>query len=123
MPTNTRRLRPEELATDEDVIMAIKTMEGYAPVAGMPTIEELIMMSAKVQQCDEDNLNAQNVAMETREALVKAQWERHEAVMRVKAQVIAQYGRDSTEVRKIGLKRMIDRKRGSRRNGSNDNGS
>lgn len=111
----TRKIKPTDLAADEAVIIAVKNLASYKPVAGMPTVEELLALNANVEAKEEAMMHAETVAMAARDATLGAQWQRREAVMRVKAQVIAQYGRDSDEVKAIGLKRQIDRKRATRR--------
>jgi hypothetical protein len=46
---------------------------------------------------------------------VAAEWRCHEAIMGVKAQVIAQYGRSSDQLQALGLKKQTERKRPARR--------
>lgn len=113
--TKTRRLSAQELASDEAVIIALKNLATYKPIAGMPTVDELISLSAVIETKQEVALQTENTAVTARDALITAQWARREAVLRAKALVIAQYGRDSDEVKLIGLKRQIDRRRPARR--------
>ncbi len=115
MQPNNRRLKSETLMSDEAAITAFKTMEGYVPAPGLPTVESLLAMSVHVRECGEAFQEAENEAMVRRNEMIAAENERHEAVLRLKAHVIAQYGRNSNEVRMIGLKRQIDRKRPTRR--------
>lgn len=129
MPASMPRLRAEDLANDEAAIIAIKNMEGYLPGPGLPSIEDLMAMTTNVrshteayQVAQNEALIAQNSVTSARNDLIQAENERHEAVMRLKAYVIAQYGRDSNEVRAVGLKRKSDRKRPTRRKSNNGGG-
>ena len=115
MQSNNRRLKNETVMSDETAITAFKNMEGYVPAPGLPTVEALLAMSTRVRECSEALQEAENEAMVRRNEMIEAENERHEAVLRLKAHVIAQYGRNSNEVRMIGLKRQIDRKRPTRR--------
>jgi hypothetical protein len=116
MPAKTsRRLTPTELATDEAVINALKSVTTYKMVSGQLSLAELEALNARVAEKQHAEQTAQIGAMSTRDAAIAVEWERHEAVMRTKALIVAQYGRDSSEVKAIGLKRQMDRKRPTRR--------
>lgn len=112
---NARRLSSAELEADEAVITALKSLVNYEAAAGMPTVAELDALNAKVAARQQDEQTANIKAGTARDAAIVVEWERREAVMRTKAQVVAKYGRDSDEVKAIGLKRQIDRKRPTRR--------
>jgi hypothetical protein len=49
-------------------------------------------------------------AAETRDLAAAAEWEYHNAIIGMKDQVTAQYGRDSNEVQTIGRKKASERK-------------
>lgn len=67
---------------------------------------------ARAQQAE---LRAQHTLAAARDAVFAAEWALHNAVLRTKAQVIAQYGPDSDAVESMGLKKKSDRKRPVRR--------
>lgn len=111
----SRRLSPSELAADEAVINALKSVTTYKTVPGLLSLAELEALNARVAEKQGAEQLAQIGAVTMRDAAIAAEWERREAVMRTKALIVAQYGRDSSEVKAVGLKRQIDRKRPTRR--------
>ncbi|KAB8145908.1 hypothetical protein F8S13_02180 [Chloroflexia bacterium SDU3-3] len=115
--TSRKQISAEQLEEDRAVIIALKQLPGYAPAQGTPTVDDLIAKNQQVEANQEDLSSSQQAVVVARSKLQISISDLHEDVMRSKAQVIAQYGRDSDEVRSLGLKRLSDRKRPVRTKG------
>jgi hypothetical protein len=63
----------------------------------------------------EKELTAENALAAARDASRQAEWRFHNAMLAVKAQVIAQYGVSSDEVQALGLKKKSERRKPARR--------
>jgi hypothetical protein len=68
-----------------------------------------------MEQSKQSELRTQNAFAAARDASAAAEQAFHHAVLRTKAQVIAQYGDDSDAIQSLGLKKRSDRKRPVRR--------
>ena len=117
--TRTRRLRITELANDRTVVVGIQALTDYTPADKIHTPAKLLELTALMDQAHEAEILALNQYTAARDAAGIAEWTMHEAVLRTKSQVIAQYGPDSNAVQSLGLKKRVDRKRPVRRTPKN----
>ena len=116
MPTKqSRRLTIAEITADQAVIVAVKALTDYAPADKTYSIAKLADLSESMELARQNEIRANNAISAARDAAYSAEWDMHEAVLRTKAQVMAQYGPDSDEVQALGLKKRSDRKRPVRR--------
>ena len=60
----------------------------------------------------QNEILAQHALAAARDATVAAEWALHDAMLGVKAQVLAQYGPDSDAIQSLGLKKKSKRRRG-----------
>ena len=111
----TRRLTLTETAADRMVSVAVQELSDYAPADKTYTPEMLVTLERAMEQSQQAEIRAQNTLAATRDAAIAAEWALHNAVLRTKAQVIAQYGPDSDAIQSLGLKKKSDRKRPVRR--------
>lgn len=106
-----RRVSPQTIQADQTTTIAVQSFTDYTPINPTYRKEELAQKRAAMEAARVAELHAQNALNAARDAAAAAEWEFHQAVIGVKAQVVAQYGSDSDEVRALGLKKKSDRKR------------
>lgn len=108
--TPARRITPSNLKADREAHDALQAMTDYTPSNPAYKLAEL---TAKRQQM-EDKLRAETqaaaAAAAARDEAAAAEWEFHNAIIGAKQQAVAQYGKDSTNVQSLGLKRESEYK-------------
>ena len=106
----TARVRPDFLKADQAAYTALQAMQDYAP--SNPTFSKTTATEsfASYQAAQQAEINAQNTLDAARDAAAKTEWDFHNAMLGVKAQVIAQYGDDSDQAQALGLKKKSERK-------------
>jgi hypothetical protein len=111
----TVRIRPIVLEADRQASVAVREMAGYAPAN--PAYSQAAMSDrlAALQAAQELEIRAENALDAARDNTVAAEWEFHNFMLGVKAQVTAQYGPDSNEVQALGLTKKSERKTAGRR--------
>lgn len=112
----TRRISPAALAEDETTFNALQNVTGYAPNNPSCTIASLtqILNNMRAAQTAADQAIA--AAATARDQAAVAEWEFHNHILSAKDQVKAQYGKDSTQVQELGLKRASEYKNRKRKN-------
>ncbi|NUM79733.1 hypothetical protein HUU42_02925 [bacterium] len=106
--SKTRRLRVNLIQSDKDVVSALEKITNYNPNA-----PELALL--KLQEAHKAMIDAQAACVQT-EAAFKAAYDNaalkeiqfHNLVLRVKKNILAQFGEDSNEAQAIGLKKKSD---------------
>ena len=106
----TVRIRPGILKADEDAFTALQAMQDYNPANTAFSKSTLTGSLADMQAAQQAEVNAQNALDAARDAAVKAEWNFHDALLGVKAQVVAQYGDDSDQAQALGLTKKSERK-------------
>ena len=96
-------------------LVALKTLADYTPSNRAISIEAVSALEARLRQAEEAELIAAKALAAARDARAAAGWDLHNAILSVKASVIAQYGHNSNAVQAIGLKKKIDYRRPARR--------
>jgi hypothetical protein len=115
-----RRLRAEDLDADEKALIGIQTLDEYAPRNPSCTGKSLAALGQKMAQAQQNEIRAAQALDRARSAAVAAEWELHNALLKAKNEVRAQYGDDSDALQALGLKRRSERKRpgkGAAKNG------
>lgn len=105
-----RRLKPSVIAEDEAAYNALRKIAGYAPANSGLTVEAIgnAIDEMHAAQADEDQEAA---ALATkRDVATGKEWAVHNLILGGKDSVRAQYGKDSTQVQEIGLKRVSEYK-------------
>lgn len=106
----TRPLTPSQMSANEDTLAALQTVEGYAPnntsytLAAVTTVHDALI--AKQQAA----VQAEAAAATARDEVVAEAWRFHNTILAVKDQVRAQFGKDSSQVQALGLKRKSEYK-------------
>src|SRR5438045_1885840 len=111
----TKRLSSKDLGSDTSTNDALKTVVGYAPanaqytVVNVKALYDAMVASQAVETQTEKALNT------ARDKAVAAEWSFHNAILGAKDQVKAQFGKDSNELQSLGLKKVSEYKRPSRK--------
>ena len=104
------RLRPVQLQADQDALIALRSIEGYAPANPAYALQAVQDKLSNMTGIQEDEVNAQNALASARDLAAAAEWDFHNSMLGVKDQVIAQYGKDSDEMQAMGLKKKSEHK-------------
>lgn len=109
------RIKPETLDADRMALAALLGLLNYTPVNPAHRVDALVALNQALEQARQNEILAQKAFAAARDAAVEAEWALHEAMLGVKAQVIAQYGHNSDAIEALGLKKKSKRRRpGSR---------
>jgi hypothetical protein len=111
----TARVRPDVLKADEAAYTALQAIPDYAPANAAFSKTTMTGNFGSYQTAQQAEINAQNTLDAARDAAAKTEWVFHNAMLGVKAQVIAQYGDDSDEAQALGLKKKSERKSPTRK--------
>ena len=111
----TARVRPDVLKADEAAHTALQAIPDYAPANAAFSKTAVTGSFQGYQAAQQAEINAQNTLDAARDAAAKAEWDFHNAMLTVKAQVIAQYGDNSDEAQALGLKKKSERKSPTRK--------
>lgn len=114
------RVSQRILKKDRQIVAAVLALKNYNPANNEYTAERL---GEALQRAD-DAFKAEQEAMEAvvraREAAIKEEAAFHELVLGAKRQVIAQYGDDSEEITRLGMKKKSERRYGRPRKSDAD---
>lgn len=114
-----RKPSPEDMKADRAALLAIRELRDYVPVNPTLSIEALTALEQALLQAEQEELRLQNALANARDTAAAAAWALRNSILSAKLSVIAQYGPDSNAVQSLGLKKKSDRRRPSRRNGTN----
>ena len=110
MANQSRRLTPAVLAEDESGFAALQAMALYEPANPTYSLQAIATARGLMQSARTEESQAQAALDTARDNAVAKEWEFHNLMLRVKDQVIAQFGPDSNEVQALGLKKTSERK-------------
>ncbi len=106
----SKRLEPAVLAADESSFAAMQSITGYAPANAAYSVAALTAARAAWTGAQDAQARAEAAAATARDETVEAAWAFHNLVLGMKDQIRAQFGKDSTEVQAVGLKRTSEYK-------------
>jgi hypothetical protein len=106
----SKRLAPAKIEADEKGFAALQAITGYTPINPVYSLDAVAAAHAGLVDLREAEAQAAQAAASARDEAVAKEWEFHNLMLGVKDQVIAQYGKDSTEVEALGLKRKSEYK-------------
>ncbi len=89
MSSKPNRLSPARIQEDRDAFAALQAIAGYTPNNPAYAISALTAATA-------------------RDEAAAREWEFHDLILGAKDQIRAQFGKDSTEVQAVGLKRRSE---------------
>jgi hypothetical protein len=111
----SKRLAPLIRKMDEDAYHALSAFKNYQPANPACAREHLAKLRDEMRIAHEQEIRVENALAAARDASRAAEWCFHNAMLDVKAQVIAQYGVNSDEVQALGLKKKSERRKPGRR--------
>lgn len=109
MPRNGRKpLTPSVIADDKAALSGLRTLVDYAPQNPAVTKAKLDTLDASCAQMEEElrQLLVQVAAL--RDRVADVQYDRHDGVILLRQQIIAQYGKDSDAAQAVGLKKQSE---------------
>lgn len=109
------RLRGEELEKDGNSLIALKEIPDYNPTNPDYSFEKVSALYEKMRERKTTETKAEQVLKTAHDEAVNAEWEFHNTMLKVKDQIIAQFGDDSNEIQSLGLKKKSQRKRPQRK--------
>ncbi len=111
LPTQSRRIKPDILQADLDSQVALAAMTDYKPANTAYSAANITTALTTMQAAQQAELRAQTALDTARDAAAAAEWRFHDAMLGVKDQVIAQYGKSSDQLQALGLKKKSEHKR------------
>jgi hypothetical protein len=106
----TKRISPAQLQADMDANAAIDSLPSYTPANSAYAQGAVMAVLSAMQSAQFAEVNAANALATARDAAAAAEWNFHNAILGVKEQVIAQYGKSSNEIQSLGLKKKTEYK-------------
>ena len=106
------RLSQRILKKDRQIAQAVLDLKGYAPANSDFAASRLQEALENLRLAEAAAAAAQPAAADAREAAVALELALHDLVLGAKQQVIAQYGDDSDEITKLGMKKKSERRYG-----------
>jgi hypothetical protein len=110
-----KRLPPLKIEADESGFAALRSIANYTPINQAYTLEAVRAAHVELEELRRIEAQAAASVAAAREKSVAKEWEFHNLMLGVKEQVIAQFGRDSSEMQALGLKRKSEYKPPKRR--------
>ncbi len=106
----TKRLSPKDLQVDRDALHALQSIATYSPANPAYTVKQLQQLTAALEAAQKAEVQASEAARVARDAAAAAEWNFHNAILGVKDQVIAQFGKNSDQIQMLGLKKKSEYK-------------
>ncbi len=113
-PTRLYRLNSDVINADQEALTVVQKLNDYAPVNPAHEVEALVAIQHRIEQARQNEIHTRRAQAAARDELMAAEWALHEAMLGVKAQVLAQYGPNSNAIASMGLKKKSKRRRNSR---------
>jgi hypothetical protein len=110
MANETKRLKPAQIAEDEDGFAALQAMALYEPANQAYSLQAVNTAHGLLLSTRTEEAQAQAALDTARDNAVAKEWAFHNLMLRVKDQVTAQFGPDSNEVQALGRKKTSERK-------------
>ena len=105
-----KRLRPAVLVADRESLTALANITNYAPANPAYTVPALNTLQAEMLSTQAIETQAAAAAETARDNANAKEWAFHEAIIAMKDQVVAQFGRDSDQAQTVGRKKESERK-------------
>lgn len=105
-----KRLKPSVLAADRESLTALTNISNYAPANPAYTLAALNTLQTEMLSTQAAETQAVAAAAAARDNANAKEWAFHEAIIAMKDQVVAQFGRDSDQAQTVGRKKESERK-------------
>jgi hypothetical protein len=106
----TIRIRPAVLLADRESLAGLQAVSGYAPSNPSLSTSALNTLKTELDAAQAAEANADALAAAARDDATAKEWAFHNAVIGMRDQVMAQFGRDSNEAQSVGRKKGSERK-------------
>jgi hypothetical protein len=106
----TKRISAKTLAEDLESLEALETITDYAPANPNLTSAKLKNIKDGMTTKQATETQAQATAAAARDDATASEWALHEAVVGMRDQVVAQFGRSSNQAQSVGRKKDTERK-------------
>ncbi|HEV7683063.1 MAG TPA: hypothetical protein VGO68_13120 [Pyrinomonadaceae bacterium] len=116
----TRRLNPAVLAEDLEILAALKDVQNYTPANSAYAVTAIDAINNRRIAAHDTEVQTSAAAESARDDHVAVQWELHNALLGVKDQITAQFGKDSNEVQSMKLKKKSEYKNPTRKSNKDD---
>ncbi len=123
MANETKRLRPAQIAEDEDGFAVLQAMALYEPANQKYSLPAIATAHGLLESAKTEEAQAQAALDTARDNTVAKQWAFHNLILGAKDQVRAQFGRNSNEVQALNLTKSSKRKTPQRRKTGGGTGS
>jgi hypothetical protein len=110
----SKRIDPDILKSDLESLTAVKNLANYTPANADYALAKLEVIQGKMVGAQEAETVAKTAWDAARDDATAAEWALHNAILGVKSQVEAQYGKDSNEYQALGLKKKSEYKKPGR---------
>ncbi len=107
----SRKLPPKLLQEDIDALDALDAITDYKPSNEAYSKVNATAIRTATQAKEAKSVQDDAQAHASRDSKVMSQWDRHEFVLGMRKQVVAQYGENSDEVQAVGLKKKSEYKK------------
>ncbi|HYY58096.1 MAG TPA: hypothetical protein VE842_12250 [Pyrinomonadaceae bacterium] len=115
-----RPLPPSQLQADEDAFAALQAIDGYTPNNPAYTLAAVTTAHTTLVEKQQSAVQAEAAAETARDEAVAEAWRFHNTILAVKDQVRAQFGKDSSQLQALGLKRKSEYKAPQRKPNTGD---
>jgi hypothetical protein len=106
----SKRVSRTTLADDETAFNALRKIDGYAPANPNYAVAAVTQAFNAMQDLQAAEDQAAAALATARDAATSQEWSFHNLMLGAKDSVRAQFGKDSTQVQELGLKRASDYK-------------
>ena len=113
-----RPINPAQLSANEAAFAALQDIRDYTPNNPAYTLAAVTTAHDALTAKQRAAVQAEAAAATARDEAVTEAWHFHNIILAVKDQVRGQYGKDSTEVQALGLKRKSEYKQPRRNPGT-----
>ncbi len=112
---HNRRLPADDIQTNRHALIGVQSLPNYAPMNSAYSAGTLGELGRAMEAAQQAEVRAVQALATARDLAAAAEWALHDGLLGAKAQVIAQFGPDSSAVQLLGLKRKSERRRPVRR--------
>jgi hypothetical protein len=106
----SKRLNPALIESDKASFAALQAITNYVPANPTYAMAAITTAQAELTAAQQVEVQAVAAAATARDNAVAKEWAFHNLVLGARDQVVAQFGRDSTEMQAVGLKRVSEYK-------------
>jgi hypothetical protein len=111
----TKRIAPAQMQADIDALTALNGFAVYTPANAAYAKTAVTAKHTALKAAQDAELAAQVALASARDTAAAAEWDFHNAMLGVKEQVIAQFGKNSDQVQALGLKKKTEYKTPTRK--------